>query len=87
MALTLDWLDVSVCMYVFIWMYVAMRVHVEESGMADILIDGEAAVSMAALAWMEKTPYAISWAALAAERAKGKQCTRKGGGRLRAYHL
>ena len=50
----------------------ATRSYVEESGMVDILIDGEMAVSMAALAWMEKTPYATSWAALAAERARGK---------------
>lgn len=49
----------------------AARRAVEESGSVDLLLDGEAAVAMAVLAWVEKTPYARAWAALAAQQARG----------------
>lgn len=49
----------------------AARRAVEESESVDLLLDGEAAVAMAVLAWVEKTPYARAWAALAAQQARG----------------
>jgi hypothetical protein len=54
----------------------AARRAVEESGSVDVLLDGEAAVAMAVLAWVEKTPYARAWAALAAQQARGTQILR-----------
>ncbi len=53
----------------------ATRRAVEESGSVDLLLDGEAAVAMAVLAWVEKTPYARAWAALAAQQARGEKST------------
>ncbi len=46
---------------------------VEESGAVDLLVDGEAAVAVAVLSWMEKTPYASAWAALAAQRTREEE--------------
>ena len=50
-----------------------IRRGVEESGAVDLLVDGEAAVAVAVLAWMEKTPYASAWSALAAQRTREEE--------------
>lgn len=49
------------------------RRMVEESGAVDLMVDGEAAVALAALAWMEETPYASAWSALAAQRTREEE--------------